>query len=214
MKFCFCVSDDTNIIAIALYVIFLGIIPIIIIIVLSIRYKGNNSTCSMWNKLFLSTYTSIIKFYHRIRNFFARKDSEVTNEESRKVFTISDELPKNNLRITEQNFVCSTNPGVIKFSKEIKRDPSAIPGNSKNIVNMNLSDGKNQKQIRKIDESSCSNSESFYESNSEIYMGFKKIDATQSAHREPNVSKITKTISPTVKKKYYYAKKPPPPPIS
>ncbi|XP_015110577.1 disintegrin and metalloproteinase domain-containing protein 28 isoform X2 [Diachasma alloeum] len=211
------VDDETNGVAIALCIIFLGILPLIAVTLLCIWYKRNRSS-SIFTKMFLSTYVSAVKCFERVRGFFTSERSPDPYEGSPKVFTISDRVPGNGLTITKTNFVSTTNPGVIRSSKNIRIRHSAGADDSSDVESVVKSNSRlriqhsdeipSRSTPRELSSEASPDSECLYESNSEIYVAFKKLSprGLEKPTGTPENADSRSTRS-------FYRKKPPPPPI-
>ena len=139
----------------ALYIIFLGIVPMMALISLGVWYVKNNPH-RHWKKEAISTYVSSLDCFKKKRRpassvvsplrrrdnskkFFERFMVVLTPRRDRsrdtaKVFTISDELPsKEKLHITKTNLVSTTNPEVINCSNNIEHRRSSLLMNAPRI---------------------------------------------------------------------------------
>lgn len=139
----------------ALYIIFLGIVPTIALSSFGIWYVRNSG--QNWKKSMISTYVSSSdrvtekckphaftsqrgarransshtigkNFYERFVIFFSPRRENSRN--ANKIFTVSDNIePKQKLQITKTDLISTTNPDVINCSNSIEYRKSMLLGN-------------------------------------------------------------------------------------
>ncbi|XP_063993124.1 zinc metalloproteinase-disintegrin-like MTP8 isoform X2 [Diachasmimorpha longicaudata] len=223
-------DDEINGVAIALYVIFLGILPVVAISLLCIWHKRNRSS-SNGTKIFLSMYISSRKYLERLRRILTPQRMPHPDREPPKVFTISDRVTPNRLTITRMTFVSATNPEVIRSSRNLRipRSPGVEDSNDRLTTPPVVSIGRksqgstancdhrrgNRDEIpsgsspRQMAPEGSQDSGCVYESNSELYLAFKKV-RSRTPEQSTNVHE-SEDFRPNGK--FFYSKKPPPPPI-
>lgn len=138
----------------ALYIIFLGIVPMVALSSFGIWYVRNPG--QHWKKSMMSTYVSSLdrvtekckphafssrgarransshrlgkNFYERVVIFFSPRQENSRNSD--RIFTISDNLPpKEKLQITKTDLISTTNPDAINCSNSIAKRKSMLLSN-------------------------------------------------------------------------------------
>ncbi|XP_011304121.1 disintegrin and metalloproteinase domain-containing protein 28 [Fopius arisanus] len=206
-------DGETDGLAIALYLIFLGIIPVVVVFVLCYRCRRKKLKGSIWNEMFISTYVSGVQWIQRIRSYIPPEDSTTRNSD--KVFTISDSIPGTRVQVIKGNLVSTTNPEVISISRSIKinESDSTVIKNQRSVVKgcgmrPNLGGIPYSAGSASGIASGGSNDLEFMcESNSEIYAAFKRLKPVRPG---PSTQRDEVQISD---RRAFYKKKPPPPPI-
>ena len=156
----------------ALYIIFLGIVPMIALSSFGIWYVRNPG--QHWKKSMMSTYVSSLdrvtekckphafssrgarransshrlgkNFYERVVIFFSPRQENSRNSD--RIFTISDNLPpKEKLQITKTDLISTTNPDAINCSNSIAKRKSML------LSNMDQSVSNKKPDISESDQS-------------------------------------------------------------
>ncbi|KOC59227.1 Disintegrin and metalloproteinase domain-containing protein 12 [Habropoda laboriosa] len=150
----------------ALYIVFLGIVPMVALSLFGVWYVRNPG--QYWKKGMISTYVSSLdrvtekrtphaftsrgarrgnsshtlgkNFYERVAIFFAPRQ-ESSSSSANRIFTISNQLPpKEKLQITKTNLISTTNPDVINCSNSIEYRKSMLLSSIEQSVGNRKSD--------------------------------------------------------------------------